>query len=81
MSTHTHFPPGTAGRAVVGLLAGGAAGFLLAQTTAAFLDFLFGRDPGEGRFGPALLFGVAPAVFAAVGAFVGSRWRKGGWPS
>ncbi|MEU9605141.1 hypothetical protein [Streptomyces sp. NPDC048057] len=81
MSTHTHFPPGTAGRAVVGLLAGGAAGFLLAQTAAAFLDFLFGRDSGASFLAPALLSVVAPAVFAVVGAFVGSRWGKGGWPS
>ncbi|MEU5975772.1 hypothetical protein [Streptomyces sp. NPDC047315] len=77
MSTHTHFPPGTAGRAVVGLLAGGASGFLLAATVAAFWDFLIGRDSGDGLFAPTLLF-VVPAVFAAVGAFVGSRWRMGG---
>ncbi|MFI6288098.1 hypothetical protein ACIBCM_25695 [Streptomyces sp. NPDC051018] len=74
MSTHAHLPPGKAGAAVVGTLAGGAAGFLLAELVAVFFTSVLGRTLDEDD--PVLLvsffFGV-PVVCAVVGAVVAVR--------
>ncbi|MGW4200313.1 hypothetical protein [Streptomyces sp. NPDC004726] len=80
MSTQAHFPRGTAAASVlVGTLAGGAAGLLLAETVTAFLVFLVGEDPeASGPLVPTALFLTMPVVCAAVGALMGSRRARGG---
>ncbi|MFF0450434.1 hypothetical protein ACFYT4_29300 [Streptomyces sp. NPDC004609] len=74
MSTHAHFPPGKAGAAVVGTLAGGAAGFLVAELVAVFLGSVLGWTPDEdGSVLPAPFLIGAPVVCAVVGTVVAVR--------
>ncbi|MGI5348169.1 hypothetical protein ACQEU8_08225 [Streptomyces sp. CA-250714] len=71
---------------LVGLLVGGAAGFLLTETVAALFAFAFDRTPeadGNGTL-PAAFIAV-PILCALVGAVSGARWsgrsphRNRGW--
>ncbi|MEV4008219.1 hypothetical protein [Actinomadura sp. NPDC049753] len=64
--------------AMIGLVVGGAAGFLLTETVGAFFTFVLDRTLDvDGT--PVLLaaFIVVPVLSALVGAFAGSRFRTG----
>ncbi|WP_106402284.1 hypothetical protein [Actinocorallia populi] len=73
-------PPHVQVRAgLVGLLAGGAAGFLLLDAAAALLAVALGRTPARDGEPVALIVAV-PAVCAVLGCLVSFRFarRKGG---
>lgn len=64
--------------AMIGLVVGGAAGFLLTETVGAFFTFVLDRTLDvDGT--PVLLaaFIVVPVLSALAGAFAGSRFRTG----
>ena len=72
--------PNKVGGAVVGFLAGGAAGFVATEAGAAFFHFVLGITPDvEGTPALLLVFLGVPVLFALAGAVVGARvaGRKG----
>ncbi|MEO3786763.1 hypothetical protein ABGB12_25840 [Actinocorallia sp. B10E7] len=74
-----HIPQAHARAGTVGLLGGGAAGFLLLDVAAALLAALLGRPPAKDGEPVVLIVGV-PAVCALLGCLAAVRisLRKGG---
>jgi len=71
---NTPFTSGRAASALVGLLVGGAAGFLLIETVGAVVTFVLGRTPGAGGGGaPPAAFIAVPVLCALAGALIGAR--------
>jgi hypothetical protein len=77
MSTRSpaHPPYAKAPAALVGLLAGGAAGFLLTETVGAFSAFVLGRALDVAGTGGVLLaaFVAVPLICAVFGAVIAVR--------
>ncbi|MER7481942.1 hypothetical protein ABTX60_30645 [Streptomyces sp. NPDC126510] len=88
MSTRSPAPPPSAQlpAVLVGLLTGGAAGFLLTETLGAFCAFVLGRTLDVAGTGGVLLaaFVAVPLICAVLGAVIAVRraghnlrWQRG----
>ncbi|WP_103936281.1 hypothetical protein [Thermomonospora echinospora] len=71
---NAHFSSGRAAAAFAGLLAGGAAGFLLIEIVGAFFTIVLDRSLAlDGTGEPSLAVLAVPVICAVAGAVVGAR--------